>query len=84
MRFFMMTKKELRYDTYGKTSGGGAGANGYGQGGQGFGGFDYGDFASKNGQGFEFDFGDIFENFFGGQGEAEGLERKGARTLPWI
>ena len=61
-------KKRVEYDTYGKTSGGGAGANGYGQGGQGFGGFDYGDFASKNGQGFEFDFGDIFENFFGGQG----------------
>jgi molecular chaperone DnaJ len=69
-------KKRAEYDTYGKTfaGGAGAGANGYGQG---FDGFDFGDFASKNGQEFEFDFGDLFENFFSGQG---GRASAGRRT----
>ena len=56
-----------------KTSGGGGGGAS-----QGFGGFDYGDFASGNGQGFEFDFGDIFENFFGGQGGRRPKAKRGA------
>ena len=66
-------KKRAEYDTYGKTSGGGGGGSS-----QGFGGFDYGDFASGNGQGFEFDFGDIFENFFGGQGGRRPKAKRGA------
>lgn len=57
-------KKRAEYDTYGRTFSGGGGTEGTNQG---FDGFDFGDFVSKNGQGFEFDFGDIFENFFGGQ-----------------
>ena len=60
-------KKRTEYDTYGRTFGGSGAGGAEGQG-QGFDGFDFGDFVSKNGQGFEFDFGDIFENFFGGQG----------------
>ena len=67
-------KKRAEYDTYGKTSGGG----GAGASGQGFGGFDYGDFASGNGQGYEFDFGDIFENFFGGQRGGRPRAKRGA------
>ena len=52
-------KKRADYDTYGKTfaGGGGGGTGGYSQG---PGDFDFGDFASRGGQGFEFDFGDIF------------------------
>ncbi len=70
-------KKRAEYDTYGKTFGGGAsaGADGYSQG---FGGFDFGDFASRNGQGFEFDFGDIFENFFSGQRNRRPRAKRGA------
>ena len=67
-------KKRAEYDTYGKTSGGGGGGGSS----QGFGGFDYGDFASGNGQGFEFDFGDIFENFFGGQRGGRSRAKRGA------
>ena len=67
-----------------KTSGGGAGANGYGQGGQGFGGFDYGDFASKTDKDLNLISGIFLKTFSADKGEAEGLERKGARTLPWI
>ena len=67
-------KKRAEYDTYGKTfAGGGANSSS-----QGFGGFDFGDFASKNSQGFEFDFGDIFENFFGGQGGRRPRAKRGA------
>lgn len=68
-------KKRAEYDTYGRTfSGGGAeGPN------QGFDGFDFGDFVSKNGQGFEFDFGDIFENFFGGQTGRTASSRRAKR-----
>ncbi len=54
-------KKRSEYDAYGQTfqSGGG--------GGQGFGGFDFSGF--QQAQGFEdFDLGDIFGEFFGGQG----------------
>lgn len=70
-------KKRAEYDTYGKTFGSGEGAGAYGSS-QGFGGFDFGDFASKNGQGYEFDFGDIFENFFGGQGGRRPRAKRGA------
>lgn len=62
-------KKRKEYDTYGKTFAG-AGAN---AGAGGFGGFDFSDFARGGAsgfgnQGFEFDLGDIFSDFFGGSG----------------
>lgn len=52
-------KRRAEYDTYGRTfSGGGAG---------GFSNFDFSQFAKEfEGQGFEFDLGDIFSDFFGG------------------
>jgi molecular chaperone DnaJ len=53
-------KRRAEYDTYGRTFAGGA---------QGFGGFDFSNFQGfNNGQGFEFDLGDIFGEFFGGTG----------------
>jgi len=56
-------KKRAEYDAYGQTFGGG---NPFGQG---AGGFDFSQFAQAfggNGQSVEFDFGDIFGDFFGG------------------
>lgn len=50
--------KRQQYDTFGSA---GPGAGGFG----GFGGFDFSGF-QQNGQGFEFDLGDIFGEFFGG------------------
>jgi molecular chaperone DnaJ len=65
--------KRQQYDTYGSAGPGGAGFNG-GAGGfsgfngaGGFGGFDFSGFQQGNGQGFEFDLGDIFGEFFGGR-----------------
>lgn len=60
-------KKRAEYDTYGQTFAGG-GSSGAGGQGQGFGGFDFsgfgaGDFSQN---GFEFDLGDLFGDFFGG------------------
>jgi len=67
--------KRKQYDMYGSAGPAGAGFNGGGNGagfgGQqgGFGGFDFSGFQQgSNGQGFEFDLGDIFGEFFGGQG----------------
>jgi len=54
--------KRQQYDTYGSAD---PNMGGFG-GGQGFGGFDFSQF-SGNGQGFEFDLGDIFGDFFGGR-----------------
>ncbi len=63
-------KKRAEYDTYGKTFSGGGGAGG-------FGGFDFSNFAQGfggfqgfggDGQGVEFDLGDVFGEFFGGGG----------------
>jgi len=57
-------KKRAEYDTYGKTFAGGGPQGG-------FGGFDFSNFEGFNqgqGQQFEFDIGDIFGEFFGGQG----------------
>jgi len=57
-------KKRAEYDTYGKTFAGGGPQGG-------FGGFDFNNFEGFNqgqGQQFEFDIGDIFGEFFGGQG----------------
>jgi len=53
-------KKRAEYDAYGRVFSEGGGA-----GGQGFGGFDFGDFGAGF-QGFDFDLGDIFGDFFGG------------------
>ncbi len=68
--------KRREYDTFGSASanqGGGGGQGPFGQSsaggfnaGQGFGGFDFSQFTGANGQGFEFDLGDIFGEFFGG------------------
>ncbi|MCD5381573.1 MAG: molecular chaperone DnaJ [Candidatus Pacebacteria bacterium] len=58
-------KKKAEYDTYGHSF------NGAGGGGAQAGGFNWGDFQGQgqNGQGFEFDINDIFQNFgFGGGG----------------
>lgn len=54
-------KKRQQYDTYGNADAGFGGFNGA----QGFGGFDFSQF-NQNGQGFEFDLGDVFSEFFGG------------------
>jgi len=69
-------KKRAEYDTYGKTFAGGGGT------GAGFGGFDFSNFQGfqgfegfQNGQGVEFDLGDIFGEFFGGQGR--GRQKRG-------
>ncbi|MDP2593563.1 MAG: molecular chaperone DnaJ [bacterium] len=64
-------KKRAEYDTYGRVfSGGGGDAGGFAsQGGSSdwdFSGFAQG-FGSQGGQGFEFDLGDIFGDFFGGK-----------------
>ncbi len=56
-------KKRAEYDTYGQTFNG---ASGFG-GANGFGGFDFSQFTQgANGNSFEFDFGDIFSDVFGG------------------
>ncbi len=66
-------KKRAEYDTYGRVFSGGSAGGQQGAGFQGdFNGFDFSDFAagSKNGfggAGFEFDLGDIFGDFFGGE-----------------
>ena len=69
-------KKRAEYDTYGQTFAGGAGPSQ----GQGFGGFDFSGFGGQGGgfdfsqNGFEFDLGDIFGDFFGG-GARERVKR---------
>ncbi|MFA6554154.1 MAG: molecular chaperone DnaJ [Candidatus Paceibacterota bacterium] len=63
--------KRQQYDTYGSAGPGGAGFNGGGFNPQGgFGGFDFSGFQQGNGQGFEFDLGDIFGEFFGQGGRS--------------
>lgn len=64
-------KKRAEYDAYGRVFSGGAGG---GAGREGFEGFDFTNFTSGQGfpggaGGFEFDLGDIFSDFFGGQRE---------------
>ncbi len=51
-------KKRAEYDAYGQTFAGGAGP----------GGFDFSGFQGQGGEGFGFDFGEIFSDFFGGGG----------------
>ena len=68
--------KRAQYDQYGHVAGGGTGG-----GAGGFGGFDFGqgfDWSNvQNGQGFEFDLGDIFGDFFGG-GSARKRTKRGS------
>ena len=67
-------KKRTEYDTYGQTFAGHSTSGGQGGAGQGFGGFDFSGFGGQGGgfdfsqNGFEFDLGDIFGDFFGGGG----------------
>ena len=57
-------KKRSEYDSYGRVFSDGAGPQ---PGAGGFGGFDFSQFTQgQNGQGFEFDMGDIFGDMFGG------------------
>lgn len=65
-------KKRAEYDTYGRTFEGGTSGE---QQQYGFEGFDFGGF--RGGQGFEFDFGDIFDNFFGGAAKRPRAKRGG-------
>ncbi|MEQ1561403.1 MAG: molecular chaperone DnaJ [Nitrospira sp.] len=58
-------QKRAQYDQFGSA---GPSMGGSGFGGQGFDGFDFSQFTQGNGQGFEFDFGDIFGDVFGGGG----------------
>ncbi len=62
-------KKRAEYDSYGRTfgAGGGPGFGGFGGGAQGF---DFSQFQDAFSQG-GFDFGDIFGDFFGGQGRPQ-------------
>lgn len=64
-------KKRAEYDVYGRTFDGGTGGGRYG-----FEGVDFNDFAGA-GPGFEFDFGDIFENFFSGGTRKQRVRRGG-------
>ncbi|NBD74388.1 molecular chaperone DnaJ [Patescibacteria group bacterium] len=64
-------KKRAEYDAYGRTFAGAGGAGGAGAGQGAYGGFDpnnfdFSQFAGAGGQGFEFDLGDLFGDFFGG------------------
>jgi molecular chaperone DnaJ len=74
-------KKRSHYDQFGSAGPGAGGQGGYsgGFGGQGFGngfeGFDFSQFTQGNGQGFEFDLGDIFGDFFGGGGGRQRTKR---------
>lgn len=64
-------QKRSEYDAYGRTFSGAGGAQGGGFGGQGgFGGFDFSQF-TQGGQGFDFDFGDMFGDLFGGGRRAQ-------------
>lgn len=61
-------KKRAEYDSYGQTFGG-AGAGGFqGQG------FDFSQFQDAFNNGFGFDFGDVFTDFFGGAGGRRGRD----------
>ncbi len=69
-------QKKSQYDTYGNADAAGQGFGGGG--GQGFGGFDFSGFQGgfQQGNGVEFDLGDIFGDIFGGGGRSK--TKKGA------
>ncbi len=62
--------KRSQYDQFG-SAGPNSGFGGFGGQGGGFDGFDFSQFTQGNGQGFEFDFGDIFGDVFGGGRRAQ-------------
>lgn len=64
-------KKRAEYDSYGRVFGGG----GAGQGGFSGAGFDFSQFQDAFSQGFEFNMGDVFNDFFAGQGGATRTRR---------
>ena len=72
-------KKRSHYDQFGTNPGAtGYGNGGFNYGGAGFEGFDFSGFG--NGQGFQFDFGDMgdfFDMFGGGRGSSRGRARRG-------
>ncbi|MCC6290928.1 molecular chaperone DnaJ [Candidatus Nomurabacteria bacterium] len=68
-------QKRRQYDAYGTTGAQG----GFGGGTEGFG-FDFSNFTGANGADFQFDLGDIFGDFFGGQGN-RGVQKKRGRDI---
>lgn len=64
-------KKRQQYDTYGSAGP----AGGFGGGNGGFDGFDFSQFTQGGNGGFEFDFGDIFGDVFGGGGRKQKTKR---------
>lgn len=66
-------KKRANYDNFGS-----ADMGGFGAGGQGFGGFDFSQAQGFGGQGFDFDLGDIFGDFFGGGQRTSQRRKRGA------
>ena len=64
-------KRRSEYDAYGRTFSSNGGAEGFAN--QGAGGFDFSGFG--NGQEFQFDLGDIFNDFFGGGGRRQKTHR---------
>lgn len=75
-------KKRAQYDQFGSGFSGTGAQGGYGGfGGQGFGGFngfDFSQFTQGNGQGFEFDLGDVFGDFFGGNAGRRNQKKRGS------
>lgn len=71
------SKKKQQYDTFGSAGPSQGGSQGYGQG---FEGFDFSGFGGQ-GQGFEFDMGDVFGSFFGGgrggRGRGQSQQKRG-------
>lgn len=65
-------QKRRQYDAYGAAGTQG----GFGTGAAGFG-FDFSNFTGANGADFQFDLGDIFGDFFGGQGRRAGQKKRG-------
>lgn len=69
--------KRAQYDQFGH-AGANMGGGGFGGGQGGFGGFNWSDMAGGNGQGFEFDLGDIFGDFFGGGSSRRSRQARGS------
>jgi molecular chaperone DnaJ len=68
--------KRKQYDTFGSAGPGfNTGAAGFDP--NNFGGFDFSGFQQGNGQGFEFDLGDIFGEFFGGGRQRQARQHRG-------
>lgn len=63
-------QKRAQYDNFGSYNGSAGGAGGFNGSG-----FDFSGFRNANGQGFDFDLGDIFGDIFGGGGGSRGPKR---------